>query len=368
MIVKINLKIKKELGIRSYLVFFIIVGVQIGVGILSIPRFIFEEARQDAWISVIIAFIYMAIVLTIMFAILGKYKNADIFGIQVDVFGKWIGKFLGTIYILFFLAEFLSVLLTYIEVIQIFIFPTLPTFIMALALVILVIHSVLGGIRTVIGVTFLFTILSPWVLLLLYDPISRIEYNHFFPMFDTSIWKLISGAQTTTFSFLGLELLFIFYPFIENKQKAKLPAYLGIATSSLVVLIMTVVSIGYYSPQYFNKMDWAGLTLFKSVSFSFMERFDYLIITEWMMVILPILALLMYAITHGMKRLYAVPQKKTLYITAIIVLIISSFFKKENNIEKITSFIHHIGFWIVFVYPIILFPFVLIKKKWRNNK
>lgn len=364
----INIKVKPGLRIRAFYLFFIIPGIQIGVGMLGAPRYIFEEARQDAWISIIIAFVYMVIVAWVMFLILKQYENADIFGIQIDIFGKWIGKALGTIYIVFFAAELLSVLLTYIEVIQIFLYPTISSFVMGLILMILVVYGVLGGIRVVVGVVFLFVLLSPWVFVLLYDPITRMEILHFHPMFQASITDLLKGARTTAYTFLGLEILFVIYPFIENKKKAKLPVFLGLSVSALLVLATTVIAIGYYSPNDFEKMDWAVLTLFKTVSFSFMERFDYLVVAEWMMVTIPTMILLMWAITHGTKRLYGFSQKKTLYSVAILLLIITSFLEVDYTIQKITDIVAKVGFWIIFVYPLVLLPLVLVKKKWQKHK
>lgn len=365
---EVNIKIKKNLGIRAFQLFFIIIGAQIGVGILAAPRYIFEYSHQDAWVSVLIAFLYMLVVLSAMFIILNQYENADIFGIQVDIFGKWFGKLLGGIYILYFVASLLSILLSYIEVIQLFIYPTMPSFVMGLLLLILIVYSVLGGIRVVVGVVFLFVLLSPWVFILLYDSITRMEISHFQPMFDASITDLLKGARTTSYSFLGLETLFIIYPFIENKENAKIPAYLGVVASTFLVLITTIISIGYYSPNDFELMDWPVLSLFKSVSFSFMERFDYFVIAEWMMVIIPTTVLLMWSITYGSKRLYAIPQKTTLYAVAFLLLVSVSITIKDYQIHKILNIITHVGFWIAFVYPLVLLPIVLIKKKWQRHK
>src|SRR5690625_56225 len=365
---EVNLKVKPGLRIRAFYLFFIIPSIQIGVGVLGAPRYIFAEARQDAWLSILIALVYIIIVAWVMFIILNQYKSADIFGIQVDVFGKWIGKLLGTIYIVFFAAELLSVLLTYIEIIQIFLYPTIATWVMGLVLMILVVYSVLGGIRVIVGVSFLFVLVMPWIFILLYDPITRMEILHFHPMFQASVTELLKGAKATAYTFLCLEMLFILYPFIENKKKAKLPVYLGLSVSALLVLVTTIISIGYYSPYDLNKMDWAVLSLFKSVSLSFLERFDYIIVAEWMMITIPTMIFLMWGVTHGMKRLYAIPQKKTLYVVAVIVLTLTFFLKTDYSIQKYTDIISIIGFWIIFVYPIVLLPLVLIKKQWQKRK
>src|SRR5699024_6247641 len=84
----------------------------------------------------------------------------------------------------------------------------------------------------------------------------------FHPMFQASATDLLKGAKATAYTFLGIEMLFILYPFIENKKKAKLPVYLGLSVSALLVLVTTIISIGYYSPYDLNKMNWSVFILF----------------------------------------------------------------------------------------------------------
>lgn len=365
---KINIQVNKNLRIRAFYLFFIISAIQAGVGVLNAPRDVFLVAGRDAWFSIIIALIYLIIIVAVMFVILKQYESADIFGIQVDIFGKVFGKILGTIYIIYFIGGLLSVLTTYTLAIQIFIYPSLPAFFIGILIMSLVVYAVLGGIRVIVGVVFIFGILTPWIFFLLYDPITRMDFLHFRPMFHTPVTDLLKGARTSAYNFLGVEFLFVIYPFIENKRKAKLPVYLSVTTSALIVLVTTIISIGYYSLHDFKKMDWPVLRLFKSVSLPFLERFDYIVIVQWMMVVIPSIVLLMWAITHGTKRLYKIPQKVTLYIMAILLIISNSLLKYSYQIAKVTQLISKIGFWIVFVYPFFLLPLVLIKKKWQKYK
>src|SRR5690625_7512373 len=117
----------------------------------------------------------MIYVIAVILIIIKQYENADIFSIQVDLFGKWIGKTLGTLYILFLISGLAIALKTYIQVIQIFIYPMIPTYIMGIILLSLVVYAVLGGIRIVVGACFLFFFLSLWLLLLLFNPFRSVE-------------------------------------------------------------------------------------------------------------------------------------------------------------------------------------------------
>ncbi|WP_099157389.1 GerAB/ArcD/ProY family transporter [Virgibacillus ndiopensis] len=364
----VNVKLKENLQIRAFYLFFIIVTIQVGVGIMGAPMYIFVEARQDSWVSIIIALLYILMVLFVMLLILNSYENADIFGIQVDIFGKWIGKILGTIYIVYFIFTFFSVLVTYIEVIQIFIFPKISPFFLGILLLLLVIYSIVGGIRVIVGVSFTFFVLSHWLLFLLYEPALRMDLTHFQPVFDASIIELLNGAKATSYTFMGFEILFIIYPYIQNKKQAKFPVYFGVFWSAMIVFIATVVAIGYFSPQQLEQLEWSVLSLFKIVTFPFIERFDYVVIAEWMMVALPTLILLMWGITRGVKRVYNIRQKTTLYIVSVLFLFGCSFITYHHVIINLISNVADVGFWLVYVYPFFLLPIIYVKKKWRQKQ
>ncbi len=365
---KVNIDIRSNHKVRAFYLFFIISSLQIGVGIMGAPKYIFKEAQQDSWLSILIATIYIIIVVFAMIFILEQYESADIFGIQVDVFGQWIGKLLGIIYIAHFIITLFSILITYTEVIQIFLFPSLPTFIIPLLMMSLAVYSVQGGFKIIVGVAFLCFITTQWILLFLYDPITRMEWHHFTPMFQASLPELLAGARQTTYSFLGFHILFLVYPFIDNKKEVTRPAMLGVIFTGFVVFVTHVIAIGYFSKPDLLEAEWATLVLFKSISLPFLDRLDYLIVAEWMMVLLPNFTLLMWGITYGTKRLFNVSQRKTLYTIAILLTVAASFVKYENQIITVTDFVSTIGFWLIFIYPLLLLPIVFIKKKWQQKK
>src|SRR5690606_41065348 len=90
------MEVKPNLRFRAFYLIFILYSAQTGVGVMGLPRYIFKEAHRDSWISILIAYVFMVILLYVMFHILKQYESADIFGIQVDVFGRFFGTILGS--------------------------------------------------------------------------------------------------------------------------------------------------------------------------------------------------------------------------------------------------------------------------------
>ncbi|WP_053217090.1 GerAB/ArcD/ProY family transporter [Virgibacillus senegalensis] len=365
---QINLTIKPSMRIHAFYLFFIITSIQTGSGIMGVPRYIFMESKQDAWISVLIAGLFVHLVLAAMFAILNQYDNTDILGVHTDLFGNRIAKLFSTVYIIYFFFVLLSVTMDYIQVVQTFIFPRTSPWVFSIVLVLLIVYAVMGGLRVAVGITFIFFFLALWLLGFLYKSVAYMEFTHFQPLLAASPIELLRGARQTSYSYIGLEILFFIYPFISDKEKAKLPAHLGLAFTTLLILLVTVISIGYFSPGELPQQIWPVLVLFKIVEYSVIGRFDVLVVTEWMMVILPNMILLAWMISYITKRLYHVQQRKVLYVVAILLFIGAGISKHEYTILKIIDTVANVGFWIAFVYPLVLLPLVWWKSKWRKRK
>lgn len=364
----INVEVKENLMIRAFYLFFLISSLQFGVGTLGVSTFIFENAKQDAWVSILIAYGVIILTVIVMFIILNQYENADIFGIQIDVFGQVIGKVLGMVYVGYFGLVLITVLTTYIQIVKLFLYPTMPQYVIGFFILLLVIYSIFGGIRAIAGVAFIFFISSQFLLFLLYDPILRMEWGHFLPMFQASPKELFQSAKTTIFTMGGFEILFLLYPFIRNKEKAKLATLLGVTYTAIITLVIFIITVGYFGLNYISELEWSLLTLFKSVSFTFIQRVDYFVIVEWLMIVIPNNILLLWGMTYGLKRLFNIKQKQSIFIVAGIVLVATGSINYDFMMGKLTNFVSTLGFWIAYIYPLILLPCVLIRKKIKKSK
>lgn len=358
----VNITVKPQMQFTAFYLFFVLHTVQVGVGIMGVPMIVYKEAKHDAWISIIIAGIALHITLFVMFYVLNKYENADLFGIQQDLFGKFLSKVLGFLYLVYVFVGISTILLNYTEVVQVYIFPKMPTYLITSFLLILMIYTLLGGLRVVVGVAFLFFILTIWLAFILYFPIRHIQLEHYFPILNASPMELLRGAFKTTYTVLGFEVLLFVYPFVQNKNKAPLFAHLAVFFTTILTFVTTFISIGYFSGEQLNKQIWATLSLFKIVQFSILERFDYVAVAIFMFVILPNLVIFSWLFTFGAKRLFNFKQKYVVYALAVLVFAFANLFEYRINVNVLTDYVARIGFYFVFVYPWFLLICIWIKR------
>jgi spore germination protein (amino acid permease) len=359
--------VKEALLFNAFFLMFIIVDIQTGVGIAGVQRVIYLESKHDAWISILMAGMAVHVVLWLMINTLKKYNGQDLYDIHRDLYGKWAGAFMNVLFLLYMTAVLLSIILAYSEIVQGWMFDSMPTWLISLVLVGLTVKGTLSGIRGIVGFCFFAFFLTIWLLFFLYEPLRYANWNYLQPVMEASPKELFNGALKTSFTLLGFEIIYFVYPFVKEKNKVFSYAMIGAGLTNFLVLIVTVVSIGYFSGPQLEKTIWATLSMFKIVRLPMLERFEYIAVPVWMLMIMPNLLLYMWAVTRGVKKTFGITQKKALYMVAVFLLFVSLLFKKRTDINLFIDQVGRVGLYTVFMYPILLFFFVLLKK-WNEQR
>jgi spore germination protein (amino acid permease) len=362
----VNVNPKEGLMFNAFLIMFILHTAQTGVGIAGLPRVIYMEANRDAWISVILAGILVSIVLFIMVKTLETYDSTDLYGIHLDIYGKWFSKGFNVLYIGYYLSVTYVILMNYIEMVQAWIFPKMPTWLLMGLLIFLMVYCVLGGVRVVVGIAFLGLILAFWLVFMIYTPLKYTDFNHLQPVLTSSPKEILMGVYKSSFTLIGFELMLFVYPYIKDKKKALKFGLIGAGYSCFLFTVVTVVSIGFFSEDALLKTIWPVLSMFKILRIPNLERFEFIAVSFWMLVILPNICLYFWAASRGMKRVFNVSQKKSIYLFAILLWILSLCVQDRITMNTITDKVGTSSFVLSFVYP--CFLFILVKLKHISKK
>ncbi|MBU0904721.1 MAG: spore germination protein [Firmicutes bacterium] len=355
--------VKPQQMINAFLVFFVVHTTQIGVGIHGFQRIIYQESKQDAWFSVLVIGIVSHVIVIVMIKTLEMYDSHDLYGINREVFGTWIGNFINVIYFFYCSVAFFSVLINYIEVIQTWIFPLLSTWFISATLLLLVIYTFLGGLRVIVGVSFFSFMLAFWLIFVLVFPLQYSDPQSLFPILESKFIDILKGAKAMTFTIIGFEILYIIFPFVKDKKNIRKPVHYGLLVTTLMYLAVILVSLTYFSGEQLSKTIWATLSLFSIVQFPFLERFEFLAVCFWMLIILPNLCLYVWAAHRGLTGMINISAKKFIWLFSCIVLLLTFFIKSRIQINSINNIFGQVAFYIVFIYPLFLYVLALVKKK-----
>lgn len=360
--------VKPQDMINAFLVFFVVHTTQIGVGIHGFQRIIYQESKHDAWISVLVIGLFSHVIAIVMIKTLEMYDSHDLYGINRDVFGTWVGNFINVLYVFYCSVAFISVLINYIEVIQTWVFPLLNTWFISATILLLVIYTFLGGLRVIVGVSFFSFVLAIWLIFILLFPLQYSVSQSLFPILESEFIDILKGAKAMTFTIIGFEILYIIFPFVKEKEKIAKPVHYGLLVTTLMYLAIILVSLTYFSGEQLSKTIWATLQLFSIVQFPFLERFEFLAVCFWMLIILPNLCLYVWAAHRGLKGMINISAKKFIWVFSIIVLVITIFIKSRIQINAINTVFAQVAFYVVFIYPLFLYVLALVKKKLTSQR
>ncbi|MCA1065029.1 GerAB/ArcD/ProY family transporter [Rossellomorea sp. AcN35-11] len=352
--------------VSPYLVFFLVHSIQVGGGVLGFQRIISMNAGYDGWISVILAGLFTHVIMVIMYLILVN-SEGDLVSAHTIAFGKWIGKIFSFVFVLYFSLLTITILRTYIEVLQVWMYPRLSTFMFALFFLLLVYYIVKGGVRTIAGTAFFGTVLPSYLLLTFAFTFEYADFGNILPVFDHSVKDILLSTKNMSLTYLGYESILILYPFIKDAKKSQKYAHWGLFATTTIYTIIAIISFAFFSMKQLEKTVWATLSMWKIVEMPFVERFEYIGIANWCLVILPNACITVWCASRILKRITPMQHRHTLVIISILCLSVLSLFTDRKLVNTLNDYSGQIGFYITYVYVPILLLLVMFMKKVRNK-
>ncbi|MFJ5717070.1 GerAB/ArcD/ProY family transporter [Neobacillus sp. NPDC093127] len=358
--------IKDQFLVSPFLVLFLIHGMQYGVGVLSFQRDIANVAGHDAWISILITGILIHILIWMMYTMLNKTKG-DLITIHQQTFGKWLGNLLSLLFILYVLAESTTVLRSYIEIVQVWMFPLLKTWPIALVLLLSVYYVVSGGFRIVTGVCFLAVVLPSYLIFTYIVPIEFSNFRNLLPIFDHSFLEMAQSIKGSILSFSGFEYLLFYYPFIKRPESSQKWAHFGNLVTTLLYLLIMIVTLAFFDQGYLQKVIWPTLMMWKIIELPFVERFEIIGVTSWAVVMLPIICLMFWSASRGIKEIFKLKQRSVLVFLLLLSFIVCCLLIDRETIQQYNIFVAEIGFYLMLGYIPFLFICCHLRLKMRGK-
>ncbi|NHN34946.1 GerAB/ArcD/ProY family transporter [Paenibacillus agricola] len=360
--------INERFQVSPFFCFFLITSAQVGIEMAKFQRNIAERAGYDAWMSIILCGLSIHFIVWMMYRIL-HIANDDLFYINPFCFGKWCGGVINIFVIVYFLLTALISLRSYIETIQVWMFPLMKTWQISFVLLILIYYIVTGGFRVITGMCFwgliiAFTCLFPVLL----SPLSYVYLDNLLPFFNHPVKDVVLSSKLALPPFLGFECLLLFYPLIKNPERSQIWAQCGILFTSVLYLILTLITFVYFNQEHLKHLIWPVITFLKIVELPFIERFEYIVVSLWCLAVLPRVCLSLWGACRGTKRFLKIKQHFILLFFLIALFILCNVLEEHRQIQQYENLYSNIGFCFVYVYIPLLFVIVHIRQKFRLKK
>lgn len=183
---------------------FLIVNTILATSIIFLPGMIFKEARQDAWMSVVLVTVFGVVAGLIIASLGARFPGRTIIQYSGDIVGKPLGKVIGLIYSLFFIYINAFIVREFADMFNINFMPETPVSLFSMGIVFAAAYAVRSGLEVLARVS---EIVLPLVLVMLLLIVGlvcpEIDAKLFFPILEKGFMPVLKGAYPPALFFRG---------------------------------------------------------------------------------------------------------------------------------------------------------------------
>ncbi|MGF2616129.1 GerAB/ArcD/ProY family transporter [Rossellomorea aquimaris] len=353
--------------------FFLLLQSQVGIGILSLPYDVFQKAESDGWISIIAAGCWIQVMLLVYVGLYIKVKKDHFHALLEEVLGKSLGYLTAILYVLYFLSVAVLILTLFNEIIDIWVLPRTPNWIIGIIMVFLGYYLGKESVQILARFNVLVTPILFIMFLLITYALKDAQILYLLPIGEAGVKNILLGSREALLAMLGFEILLVILPLTDANNKKKLKY---VSLSNIVLTLsycyLSIINFMFYSPEELKIVPQPLLYILKSFSFQIIERTDLLFLTIWVVTVFTSFVNYYFLAVSAARPLVKSSgiQRKLPLIFAILILTVN-FFTNENNVylvDKVSKVITNSSYAFVIVIPLILLFAAYIKNILRKEK
>ncbi|MEH7086649.1 GerAB/ArcD/ProY family transporter [Neobacillus drentensis] len=331
-------------------------------------------AKQDAWIAVLLGLTGGLMVFFVYYRLFVYYPDLPLTSYLQEIIGKWLGRFIGVLYVVYFLYCASRVLRDFGELLSSTIYNSTPLFVINSLMIITIIYGIHKGFEVLarvgeifFGVVYLTAILG--MLLIVFS--GLIHLGNLKPILEYGLKPVIKTflTQTITFPFGEMVVFTMLLPFLRDKKKAKIVCLSGMILSGINITITVVVNISVLGVALFYRSTFPLLTTVGRIQIAdFIERLDvlfmlYLIIGGFFKI-----AIYFYAAVAGAADIFRIPNQRKIGFPLGLIVLFASVTIASNYAEHIKEGLVLVPLYLHWPFQIIIPSSLLIIAFFRNRK
>lgn len=250
---------------------------------------------------------------------------------------------------------------TYIEIVQVWMFPTASTLILAIILSVLVYYIISSGFQVMTAVCIVSISISIlYAILCVYCVMVYGHWDVFSTILNHSYLDIADAMQKSIYTMAGSEIILMIYPFLHIPKKSHKFAQYGLLFSNLLYVLTIISVLACFSEK--------QLSLSQVITFPFLQRFEYLMVSAYAWQMVTGMVLPLWACTRGIREIARIRQKYTLLILLSMNSIIVCLLQNRHTINTFITQIACFTFYLIYIYIPILFLLFCLKVQYQNKE
>lgn len=308
-------------SITTFQLIFILIHMQIGVGILSMPHDLFKASGTDSWITILVTGIITQLFIFLFGALMKRFPNNNIFGIARLLLGKKLGNVLTIMFSIFYIFFAVITLARFAYILRAWMLPHTPSWVILAIMCFTTVFIVKENIQVIARFTIIASVVFTSFIVVSIFVLDNATFSHLFPVGTNGFSPIIKGVPKTLYSYFGYELIVFLYPFVQPPNKGIVrSATIANIFVTLFYFLLVVITLISFTAKELLQIPEPVLFLVKSISFEIIERPDLLFTSMWIVLSATTIFIIIYISSLGLAT---VMRTTNLIYAAIIVTFVS---------------------------------------------
>ncbi|SFI72682.1 spore germination protein (amino acid permease) [Thermoflavimicrobium dichotomicum] len=362
--------IKEKSRITQGQLMFLILQIQVGVGILSLPYRVQAVAKGGGWISTLIAGIVAQVLILILWAICRRYPSDTLFTFLPKIAGKFFGKLLGFGYIFHFLFIAGIILILFTDIVGKWILMDTPRWALLLLMIATGVYLAKESIRVIarlfVSVSFFIIVM----VLLTMAGYTNVNFTYLFPITEAGWPNILKGSSEVLISLVGFEVLLVAYPYVEGNSAGKLKAAsLANMLTTLFYAFEVFTCLIIFSPAEFPLISEPLMYMLRSFSIQIVERIDLFFLSIWVIIVATSFVGYLYLASTGLGYFFHRGEhKKAVYYAAFVCFILAMIPQDQKTVELMNQIATISAYTFAAGIPFILLVIAYFSRKRRMEE
>jgi spore germination protein len=347
---------------------FLIIGFALGPGFLRLANAICKHAKQDSWISAIIALAYPIYMLIIANYIISKHHKENLLILNQKYFGNIFGIIFNSIFLLQVIYYTCVITIDFSTVIRIYIVAFLTPPKVILVTMMLCVFCCNKGLKVLTQLGVLISYLLILLIVLSSSAISNGSILNLQPVMASSFKNLLLGATDASYFYAGFEFLLLYHPFAKDIKDIKKASIKAIIIAGLIWTWSVFITIYYLGVDIIPKSFYSFVLIFESINIPLLNNFRYVAMFIWALVSFKIISTYYFSSSYILNYLTNINTKKLNLLLSPIIFFLSlkllqMLFSKEQLMYLSDLFVI---FNIIFLSILSLLVWIKSKSKAQN--
>lgn len=363
-----------KISVRQFTIL-IILGI-VGDSILILPTIMAASAKQDAWLSMLLASL-----LGLMTGGLFTWIATRLNGSSLVVASlKQLGGVIGSLFSVLLIFQFFICCLTLMSEMSQFmttqLMPETPATAILLFFSAVIIIAYRYGIEAFARMSeLLFPVFMVLFVFLIVFLLPEVELSNLFPIAAKGISPIIKGALPAfAYGFTEMLILLMLVPHINSNTKLTKPIMSGFAMGAVLLFVIVLFSVLVLGPNLMETKYYPTFVLAQKINIGdFLERLEAIITFLWVITVFYKTILVFFALTTGISQLFRLKESNMLTIPLGMILLVFTIVSTPNITEYNKMLIENypwfdIAFCVLLPGLLLVMFYIAGKLKGRSNK